>query len=115
MNRLPGIVLLVLVAGCSGFEVPPVELGGSGGARLMTGGGKNPEEVYENAYAQLTKQHLNVRRSLEPRSRNLYGAAASMQSILDAFATMRSLVSPADQARMDPFIAQYVEWKRDIE
>ena len=115
MNRLPGIVLLVLVAGCGGFEVPPVELGSSGGARLMTGGGKNPEEVYENAYAQLTKQHLIVRRSLEPRSRNLYGAAASMQSILDAFATMRSLVSPADQARMDPFIAQYVEWKRDIE
>src|SRR5258706_271002 len=118
MNRLPGIVFLALSAaacGGGGVEFPPVEIGGSSGARLMAGAGRNPDEVYENAYAQLTKQHLNVRRALEPRGRNLYGAALSMQSIIDAFATMRSVVVPAQQGRFGPEIAIYSEWKRDIE
>jgi hypothetical protein len=109
------LALGIFVAGCGGgVEIPPVEIGGSG-ARLMTGGGRTPEEVYENAYAQLTKQHLNVRRALEPRGRNLYGASLSMQSILDAFVTMRSVTVAAQQSKFDAEIVQYETWKRDID
>jgi hypothetical protein len=115
MKRLPGFVLLFALGCSDGAELPPVEIGGSGGARLMTGSGKNPEESYEIAYAQLSKQHLNVRRALEPRGRNLYGASLSMQSILDAMERMRSLVTPAHQARFDGWIAKYREWQKQIE
>jgi hypothetical protein len=115
MKLLPGIVLLFAL-GCagSGAELPPVEIGGSG-ARLMSGTGKTPEESYEIAYAQLSKQHLNVRRALEPRGRNLYGASLSMQAILDAFERMRSLVTPPCQVRFDPWIAKYKEWQKEVE
>jgi hypothetical protein len=116
MKLLPGIALLFAL-GCAGdsVELPPVELGGSGGARLMTGSGKSPEEAYEIAYAQLHKQHINVRRALEPRGRNLYGASLSLQSILDAFERMRSLVTAPHQARFDPWIAKYKEWQKQVE
>lgn len=116
MKRLPGIALLFAL-GCAdtNAELPPVEFGGGSGARLMTGSGRTPVDSYEIAYAQLTKQHLNVRRCLEPRGRNLYGAALSMESILDALRTMRSLVTPAHQSRLEKWIVQYAEWKRAVE
>ena len=116
MKRLPGIALLFAL-GCAdtNAEIPPIEIGGPSGARLMTGGGKSPEDAYEIAYAQLHKQHINVRRALEPRGRNLYGASLSVQSILDAFDRMRSLVTPVYQARFDPWIVKYSEWKKAIE
>lgn len=115
MKLLPGIALLFAL-GCadSSAELPPMEVG-SGGARLMTGSGRSPEENYEIAYAQLHKQHINVRRALEPRGRNLYGASLSMQSILDSFARMRSLVTPPHQVKFDPWIAKYQEWQKLIE
>jgi len=116
MKRLSGIALLFAL-GCAdtNAELPPIEIGGPSGARLMTGGGKSPEDAYEIAYAQLHKQHINVRRALEPRGRNLYGAALSVQSILDAFDRMRSLVTPVYQARFEPWIAKYSDWKKAIE
>ncbi len=116
MKRLSGIAL-IFALGCAdtNSELPPIEIGGPSGARLMTGGGRTPEDAYEIAYAQLHKQHINVRRSLEPRGRNLYGAALSMQSILDAFDRMRSLVTPAYQTRFEPWIVRYAAWKKEIE
>ena len=116
MKRLP-LFAILFALGCadSSAELPPVEIGGPGGARLMTGSGKTPEDAYEIAFAQLHKQHINVRRALEPRGRNLYGAGLSMQTILDAFARMRSLVTPPYQTRFDPWIAKYTAWKREIE
>jgi hypothetical protein len=115
MKRLPGFALLFALGCSDSAELPPVEIGGAGGARLMTGSGKNPEESYEIAFAQLSKQHLNVRRSLEPRGRNLYGASQSMQMILDAMERMRSLVTPAHQARFDVWIVRYREWQKQID
>lgn len=115
MKLLPGFALLFALGCADSAEIPPVELGGSGGARLMTGSGKNPEESYEIAYAQLHKQHINVRRALEPRSRNLYGASLSMQTIIDAMERMRSLVTAPYQLKFDPFIARYKDWQKQIE
>lgn len=116
MKRLP-LLALLFALGCAdtSAELPPVEIGGPSGARLMTGSGKTPEDAYEIAYAQLHKQHINVRRALEPRGRNLYGAGLSMGTILDAFERMRSLVTPPYQARFDPWIAKYTQWKKEIE
>ena len=81
MKRLlPGVALAVsiawggstlLTASCGGgaVELPTVELGGAGGTRLMNGTAKTPAEAYDNAYSQLTRAHLNVRRNLEAAAR----------------------------------------------
>lgn len=118
MKRLiPGVALAaVLALGCSdGVEIPTVELGGSGGARLMNGQGRTPSEAYTNAYAGLSRGHLNVRRNLENRNQNLYGAREGMLSILRALETMRACVPPAEQVKFKPFLEQYRGWLKSLE
>jgi hypothetical protein len=119
MNRLsPGVALLVVWSwGCSGggAEIPTVEFGGPGGARLMNGQAKTPGEAYENAYAVLTRAHYNVHRNLDTRGQNPLGAKEAMGQILQSLETMRNCVAPADQPPFDPYIARYSAWQKDIE
>src|SRR5262245_47932953 len=94
-RQLPGIALALSIAcGCGGggVEIPAVELGGSSGARLMNGNAKTPSEAYDNAYSQLTRAHYNVRRNLESRSQNQYGAREAMKQIVGCLEAMRGCV-----------------------
>lgn len=115
MSRLSAFVLLLIPLGCAGdAELPPVELGG-GGARLMNGNARTPVEAYENAYARLGKEHYNVRRNLEGRGQNLYGAREAMASLVRILETLRSLAGPSDQPRFDPYVARYQGWLKDLD
>lgn len=118
MKRLlPGIALLLAGSlGCSdGVEIPTVEFGGASGARLMNGTAKTPAEAYENSYAQLTRGHYNVRRNLETRSQNLYGAREAMALLVRCLETMRAAVPPSAQSRFDPYLVRYSGWVKDLE
>ncbi len=117
MIRLsPGLVCLLIGLGaCGDTQIPTVEVGGSNGARLMNGQARSPGEAYDNAYSQLTRAHYNVRRNLESRGQNQYGAQEAMGQIVQALQTMKSCVPDADQDRFDPYIARYSTWKNDIE
>jgi hypothetical protein len=119
MKRLlPCIVFAVSLAwGCGGggMEIPTVELGGSGGARLMNGNARTPAEAYDNAYSQLTRAHYNVRRNLDSRSQNQYGAREAMKQIVVCLETMRACVPPADQSRFDPFLSRYAGWVKELD
>src|SRR5687768_16463204 len=117
-RKLPGIALAVSILwGCSGgaVEIPTVELGGAGGARLMNGTAKTPSEAYEHAYSQLTRAHYNVRRNLDGRSQNQYGAREAMKQLVGCFETMRACVPPADQPRFDPYISRYAGWVKELD
>jgi hypothetical protein len=113
----PGIAFLLFASlGCSdGVEIPTVEFGGNNGARLMNGQAKTPAEAYENAYGQLSRAHYNVRRNLDARGQNLYGAREAMAQILRSLETMRAVVPAADQARFDPYLSRYAGWLKDLE
>jgi hypothetical protein len=117
MNRLCVALLFAWAWGCSGggAEIPPVELGGPSGARLMNGQARTPAEAYENAYALLTRSHYNVHRNLEARGQNLLGAKDAMALILQCLETMKGCVAAADQPPFDPYIARYTDWHKDIE
>lgn len=117
MNRLsPAFALLLAVGGCGGgMEIPPVELGGSGGARLMNGQAKTPAEAYDNAYSQLTRAHYNVRRNLESRGQNELGAREALSQIVQCLETMKACVPATDRARFDPYLARYSGWLKDVE
>jgi hypothetical protein len=116
IRSLPGIALLLGLAACSdSAELPTVELGGPSGARLMTGGARTPYEAYDFAYSNLSRQHYNVTRNLDSRSRNLYGARVSMESILASLETMKTLSLPAEHARFDAVLARYRGWHKDVE
>ncbi|HVR84423.1 MAG TPA: hypothetical protein VMU54_08940 [Planctomycetota bacterium] len=118
MNRLsPGIALfLAWPWGCTdGAEIPPVEIGGPNGARLMNGQARSPSEAYENAYAQLTRAHYNVHRNLDARGQNQLGATDAMALIIRCLETMQSCVASADRGLFNPYIARYTGWQKDIE
>lgn len=117
MIRLsPGLAAILLgLCGCGDAQIPTVEVGGPTGARLMNGQARSPAEAYDNAYSQLTRAHYNVRRNLESRGQNEYGAQEAMGLIVRCLETMKGCVAPADQARFDPYIARYGTWKSDIE
>ncbi len=117
-RQLPGIALAVSLAwGCGGgaVEIPTVELGGAGGARLMNGSAKTPSEAYENAYSQLTRAHYNVRRNLDGRSQNQYGAREAMKQIVGCLESMRTCVLPAAQAPFDPYLVRYAGWVKELD
>ena len=116
-RQLPGIALAVGLAwGCSGaVEIPTVELGGAGGARLMNGSARTPSEAYENAYSQLTRAHYNVRRNLDSRSQNQYGAREAMKQIVGCLEAMRGCVPPAGQPSFDPYLVRYAGWVKELE
>jgi len=117
-RQLPGIALAVSLAwGCSGgaVEIPTVELGGAGGARLMNGTAKTPSEAYENSYSQLTRAHYNVRRNLDGRSQNQYGAREAMKQIVGCLETMRGCVPPDGQAPFDPYLVRYAGWVKELD
>jgi hypothetical protein len=118
MNRLlPGLALaLSLALGCAdGIEIPTVELGGSGGARLMNGQSKSPADAYDKAYSQLSRAHYNVRRNLDSRSQNQFGAREAMKQIVHALETMRVCVPAAGQPQFDPYLAKYGDWLKELE
>lgn len=118
MNRLfPALALLLAVGGgCGGgMEVPSVELGGSGGARLMNTPGRTPAEIYDNAYSQLTRAHYNVRRNLESRGQNQLGAREALAQIVRCLESMKDCVPASDHARFDPYLARYGAWLKDVE
>lgn len=112
-RSLPGIVLAA-VMGCGSAEIPPIEIGGGGGARLMNGKGENIYEAYKIAYSNLTKQHYNVRRNMEARGRNRYGARIAMERITRYLQQMRLAVTPEFQEAMDPYIKRYKGWVESI-
>ena len=118
MRRLfPGLALaLSIAAGCAdgGMEIPAVELG-SDGARLMNGSSRSPVEAYEKAYANLGRAHYNVRRNLEPRGQNEFGAREAMGNIIRCLDIMRACVPNADQAKFDPYLARYRDWLKSLE
>ena len=117
-RRLSGIALAAALAwGCGGgaVEIPTVELGGAGGARLMNGTARTPSEAYENAYAQLTRAHYNVRRNLDGRSQNQYGAREAMKQIVACLDTMRSCVAATDQPKFDPYKTRYGGWLKELD
>jgi len=113
----PGFALMLAAAwGCSGgAEIPPVELGGSTGARLMNGQARTPAEAYDNAYALLTRSHYNVRRNLDTRGQNQLGAREAMAQIIRCLETMKSCVPAGNQVPFDPYIARYSGWLTDLE
>jgi len=118
MKRLlPGIsTVLALAAACSDVpEIPPIEVGGPGGVRLMNGQARTPLEAYDMSYSVLGKHHRDVARNLEPRGRNLYGAEVAMRSILDALRTMRAVAAPAERPKFDTYLARYQEFLRQLE
>lgn len=119
MKRLlPALTLaLAAVFGCAdgGMEIPTVELGGSGGARLMNGTAKTPVEAYEKAYASLTRAHFNVRRNLEARGQNEFAAREAMTSVLRCLEVMRACVPDAGQAKFDPYMIRYRDWHKSLE
>src|SRR6187401_2360461 len=100
MRRLfPSLAIALFVAaGCAagGMEIPTVELG-SGGARLMQGNSRSPIDAYEKAYSKLGRAHYNVRRNLETRGQNEFGAREAMGNILRCLEVMRACVPAADQ------------------
>ena len=107
---LPG-VLLFLLAGCS--NLPPISIGG-GSIRPMNGTAGNAVQAYDLAYSRMTKQHRNLRQSLDPQSFNIVGARTATATILNAVETMRSLVVPNQQERFDPYIKHYREGLQDL-
>src|SRR5436190_5905919 len=118
-RQLPWIVLAVCLAcGCGrggAMEIPTVELGGDGGARLMNGTAKTPSEAYENAYSQLTRAHYNVRRNLDGRSQNQYGAREAMKQIVGCLETMRGCVPPAGRPPFEPYLGRYAGWVKELD
>jgi len=114
MKRAAASILLVLGTGCSSLEVPPIEIGG-GGVRLRDGKARDVQDAYLNAYSDLGRQHYNVRRNLESRGQNLYGACGAMERIVQLLETMQSLVVPAQKVWFDPVLARYRGWLKDIE
>lgn len=115
MKRALPAILFLSWLGCSDTtELPAVELGGPSGARLMTGQARTPAEAYENAYASLYRQHLNVKRNLEARGQSLYGARAAMDAIVSALETMQALAGPSDRPRFDPYLSRYRSWAADL-
>ncbi|HLY74879.1 MAG TPA: hypothetical protein VKU80_12240 [Planctomycetota bacterium] len=118
MIRLsPGIALVFAWTwGCSGgADIPPVEIGGPSGARLMNGQAKSPAEAYENAYARLTRAHYDVHRNLDARGQNQLGASEAMAQIIRCLEMMRVCVPIADRDPFDPYIVRYTGWEKDIE
>jgi hypothetical protein len=108
--------LFVMALGCSGgAEIPPVEIGGESGARLMNGQAKTPFDAYDMAYSQITKQHQNVRRCVDPRTKNLFGAQEALREIIRSLQTMRSLVIESDQPKFDPYLVRYKAWLGAVE
>lgn len=114
MKRWTGVALLALAAGCSDLEVPPIEVGG-GGVRLREGKARDAYDAYLNAYSDLSRQHYNVRRNLEGRGQNLYGAHGAMERIVQILETMQSLVIPAQKPRFNPFLERYRDWLKDVD
>jgi len=118
MNRLspPLALLLAFGAGCGGgMEVPTMELGGSGGARLLNSPGRTPAETYDNAYSQLTRAHYNVHRNLESRGQNQLGAREALAQILRCLETMKDCVPSGDRDRFGPYLTRYAGWLKDVE
>lgn len=119
MKRLlPGIALALAAAfGCAdgGMEIPTVELGGSGGARLMNGQGRTPGEIYDRAFATLVRSHYNVRRNLESRGQNEFAAREAMLNIIRSLEVMRACVPDAGQAKFDPCLVRYRDWHKLLE
>src|SRR5438105_15107529 len=81
----------------------------------MNGQPKMPSEAYDYAYSQLTRAHYTVRRNLDARSQNQFGAREYMQQIVHALETMRACVPAADQSRFDPYLDRYKGWLKDLE
>jgi hypothetical protein len=81
----------------------------------MTGAGKTPEEAYDFAYAQIHPQHNRIRQNLDPRYPNQVGARAAFERIIEALQSMQSLVTPAWKPKLDPYLAKYRGWLREIE
>ncbi len=113
MRHIARGLVLFLAAGCSSLEVPPIEVG-SGGVRLGGGKAQDAYGAYANAYNDLSRQHFNVRRNLESRGQNLYGAHAAMEQIINDLETMKSLAVPARQAAFDPYLARYRDWLKEV-
>lgn len=110
-HLLPGAILLSLAA-CG--DVPTLEVGG-GGARFLNGQPRDVVDAYVMAYSNLSPSHLRVRLNLEPRGRNMVGARAAMERIIDGLETMRALVTPEGREAFEPYVARYREWLRDLE
>lgn len=123
MKRLlPAFALAAATAcGCSGggggggVEIPTVELGGAGGARLLNGQAKSPADAYDNAYSQLGRAHYNVRRNLDSRGQNQFGAREAMKQIIGCLDAMRACVPDADRARFTPYLERYSGWLQELE
>jgi hypothetical protein len=115
MKRLlAGLALLALHLGCSGSELPTVELGG-GGVRVMNGQGRTPLEAYDIAYSTFTRQHHSLRRSLDSASRNLFAARSSLEESIKALKIMQSIAVEADRPKFEPFVAKYAEFLKEME
>jgi hypothetical protein len=87
-------------------------LGCSGTAEFPTFGGRG--DPYDTEYNRVLRQHLNVRRNLEARGRNLYGARLSMESILSSLEAMKAMVAPADQPLFDRYLERYREFHKRV-
>jgi hypothetical protein len=118
MIRLsPAFVLVLAVGGgCSGgAEIPTMELGGPGGARMINGEARTPAEAYDNAYSQLSRAHINVNRNLESRGQNQLGAREALAQILRCLEIMKACVKEADRSRFDPYLLRYGGWLKDVD
>ncbi len=110
----PAFALLSLLAACGGGELSSLELGGDG-ARLSGGQARTPLEAYDQAYASFSRQHLNVRRNLDQRTQNHFAAREAFESILKHLKTMHALAVPADQPKIEPYLAKYAEFLKECE
>jgi hypothetical protein len=114
MNHFARALLVLLAAGCSSVEIPPIEVG-TGGARLLDGKAQDAYDAYLQAYSNLGSQHYNVRRNLESRGQNIYGAYSAMERIVYYLEVMKSLVVPVQKEKFEPYLAKYRGWLKDLE
>ncbi|MBI2899183.1 MAG: hypothetical protein HYY17_03300 [Planctomycetes bacterium] len=108
MKRI-SLALLPLLVSCGADKIPDIptlEVGG-GGARFMTDA-KTPFDAFNNAYSDLTRQHLNIRRNLNP-SGNRYGMEAAAARIVRDLEIMKSVLVKPEPSTLDPYIEFYKE------
>lgn len=109
MKRLAGTALLAAFAACSGGQLPeiPTVQVNDGGVRLMTDA-KTPFEAYEKAYSDMTRRHLEIRRSLGPNGSRIAVESAAAK-IVQNLVIMRGVLVRPEPSTIDPYLAFYGE------
>jgi hypothetical protein len=105
MKRL-AFALLSVLAACGGVEVPTMEVGG-GGVKFH-GEARTAYDLYDQAWSDMTKQHLVIRENLNPEG-NRWAVENAAARITKNLEKMKSVLVKPEPATLDPYIAFYKE------